>query len=85
LHTVASASEETDRLDRRNQPPGRANRRKSHTKAVDEARRQADTIVRALAEGAEKIGAVVGLITNIAQPDQPAAQDFQEICLAIRA
>jgi len=34
-------------------------------KAVDDAKRT-DTIVRALAEGAEKIGAVVGLITNIA-------------------
>jgi methyl-accepting chemotaxis protein len=34
-------------------------------KAVDDAKRT-DGIVRALAEGAEKIGAVVGLITNIA-------------------
>ena len=34
-------------------------------KAVDDARRT-DGIVRALAEGAEKIGIVVGLITNIA-------------------
>ena len=31
-----------------------------------------DAIVHALAEGAEKIGAVVGLITSIAGSDQPA-------------
>ena len=42
-----------------------ASRRRITGKAVADAKRT-DAIVRALAEGAEKIGHVVGLITNIA-------------------
>ena len=41
------------------------------SRAVDDAKRT-DVIVRALAEGAEKIGAVVGLITNIASQTTPS-------------
>ena len=54
----------TDSLHRRDQPAGRTIL-ENHRKAVDDAKRT-DTIVHALAQGAEKIGTVVGLITDIA-------------------
>jgi methyl-accepting chemotaxis protein len=64
LHSVAAATEELSvsiaEISRQV-----AQSSKITDKAVDDARRT-DGIVRALAEGAEKIGAVVGLITNIA-------------------
>lgn len=64
LQTVASAAEELAAS------IAEINRQVAHSsaitsKAVDDAKRT-DGIVRALAEAAEKIGAVVGLITNIA-------------------
>ncbi len=64
LHTVASASEELTAS------IAEISRQVAQSatitgKAVADAKRT-DAIVRALAEGAEKIGAVVGLITNIA-------------------
>ena len=64
LHSVASASEElTASIHEISRQVAQSS--KITGKAVDDAKRT-DTIVRALAEGAEKIGAVVGLITNIA-------------------
>jgi methyl-accepting chemotaxis protein len=64
LHSVASASEElTASIHEISRQVAQSS--KITGKAVDDARRT-DVIVRALAEGAEKIGAVVGLITNIA-------------------
>ncbi len=64
MQTVASAAEE---LTASIAEIGRqvAQSSKITGKAVDDATRT-DAIVRALAEGAEKIGAVVGLITDIA-------------------
>ncbi len=64
VQTVAAASEE---LAMSIQEISRqvARSAKMTSKAVEDARRT-DTIVRALAEGAEKIGHVVGLITSIA-------------------
>ena len=64
LQTVASAAEE---LTASIGEIGRQVAQSSTitTKAVDDAKRT-DAIVRALAEGPEKIGTVVGLITNIA-------------------
>jgi methyl-accepting chemotaxis protein len=64
MQTVASAAEE---LTASISEIGRqvAQSSKITGKAVDDAKRT-DVIVRALAEGAEKIGAVVGLITDIA-------------------
>jgi methyl-accepting chemotaxis protein len=64
LHSVASASEELTasiaEISRQVEQSATIT-----DKAVADAKRT-DAIVRALAEGAEKIGAVVGLITNIA-------------------
>jgi methyl-accepting chemotaxis protein len=64
VQTVAAAAEE---LAGSIQEIGRqvSESTKMTGKAVDEANRT-DTIVRALAEGAQKIGDVVGLITSIA-------------------
>jgi methyl-accepting chemotaxis protein len=64
VHSVASASEQLTASIRE---IGRQVAQSSRItgKAVDDARRT-DAMVRALAEGAEKIGAVVGLITDIA-------------------
>ncbi|HEY0184625.1 MAG TPA: methyl-accepting chemotaxis protein [Rhodopila sp.] len=64
LHTVASASEQlTASIAEISRQVSQSS--KITGKAVEDAKRT-DMIVRALAEGAEKIGAVVGLITNIA-------------------
>jgi methyl-accepting chemotaxis protein len=64
LQTVASAAEElTASIGEISRQVAQSARISG--KAVDDAKRT-DTIVHALAEGAEKIGAVVGLITNIA-------------------
>jgi methyl-accepting chemotaxis protein len=64
LHSVASASEElTASIAEISRQMAQSS--KITSKAVDDAR-HTDTIVRALADGAEKIGAVVGLITDIA-------------------
>jgi methyl-accepting chemotaxis protein len=64
LSTVVSASEElTASIGEISRQVAQSS--KITNKAVDDAKRT-DAIVRALAEGAEKIGAVVGLITNIA-------------------
>jgi methyl-accepting chemotaxis protein len=64
MHTVAAASEElTASISEISRQVAQSS--KITTKAVEDARRT-DAIVRALAEGAEKIGTVVGLITNIA-------------------
>ena len=64
LHTVASASEElTASIAEISRQVAQSS--KITGQAVADAKRT-DAIVRALAEGAEKIGAVVGLITNIA-------------------
>jgi methyl-accepting chemotaxis protein len=64
LSTVASATEElTASISEINRQVAQSS--KITGKAVDDAKRT-DAIVHALAEGAEKIGAVVGLITNIA-------------------
>ena len=65
VQTVAAVGRGTQRLDLRNQPPGRAVRRRSPSQAVSDARRT-DVTVRALAEGAQRIGKVVELIRNIA-------------------
>ena len=64
VHSVASASEQLTASIRE---IGRQVAQSSRItgKAVEDARRT-DAMVRALAEGAEKIGAVVGLITDIA-------------------
>jgi methyl-accepting chemotaxis protein len=64
LQTVASAAEElTASIGEISGQVARSS--KITDKAVEDAK-HTDGIVRALAEGAEKIGAVVGLITNIA-------------------
>ena len=65
-HAEAEPGPTPDRLGgiKRLRRPGQHLRRHAGT-AVDDARRT-DGIVRALAAGAERIGAVVGLITNIA-------------------
>jgi methyl-accepting chemotaxis protein len=64
LQTVASAAEElTASIGEISRQVAQSARISG--KAVDDAKRT-DTIVHALADGAEKIGAVVGLITNIA-------------------
>jgi methyl-accepting chemotaxis protein len=64
LHSVASASEElTASIAEISRQMVQSS--KITSKAVDDAR-HTDGIVRALAEGAEKIGAVVGLIADIA-------------------
>ena len=64
LHCVASASEElTASIAEISRQMVQSS--KITSKAVDDAR-HTDGIVRALAEGAEKIGAVVGLIADIA-------------------
>jgi methyl-accepting chemotaxis protein len=64
LQTVASAAEElTASIGEISRQVTQSS--KITTKAVDDAKRT-DAIVHALAQGAEKIGAVVGLITNIA-------------------
>jgi len=64
LQTVAAATEElTSSIGEINRQVAQS--AKITTRAVDDAKRT-DVIVHALAEGAEKIGAVVGLITTIA-------------------
>jgi methyl-accepting chemotaxis protein len=64
LQTVASATEElTASISEINRQVAQS--AKISGKAVDDAKRT-DAIVQTLAEGAEKIGAVVGLITDIA-------------------
>jgi len=64
LHTVAAASEElTASIHEINRQVAQS--ATITGKAVEDAKRT-DAIVHALAEGAEKIGAVVGLITSIA-------------------
>jgi methyl-accepting chemotaxis protein len=64
LHTVASATEElTSSIAEISRQVAQSS--KISDKAVEDAKRT-DAIVQALADGAEKIGAVVGLITNIA-------------------
>jgi methyl-accepting chemotaxis protein len=64
LQTVAAATEElTSSIGEINRQVAQSS--KITGKAVDDAKRT-DVIVHALAEGAEKIGAVVGLITTIA-------------------
>lgn len=64
LQTVASAAEElTSSIDEISRQVAQSS--KISGRAVDDARRT-DAIVHALAEGAEKIGTVVGLITSIA-------------------
>jgi methyl-accepting chemotaxis protein len=64
LQSVASAAEElTASIGEISRQVAQSSRISG--KAVDDAKRT-DVIVHALAEGAEKIGAVVGLITNIA-------------------
>jgi len=64
VQTVASAAEElTASIGEISRQVAQS--AKITTKAVDDARKT-DTVVRALAEGAQKIGAVVGLINTIA-------------------
>jgi methyl-accepting chemotaxis protein len=75
LQTVASAAEELTAS------IGEISRQVSQSskitgKAVDDAKRT-DAIVHALAQGAEKIGAVVGLITNIASQTNLLHQKFR--------
>ena len=73
MQTVASAAEElTASIGEISRQVAQSS--KITAKAVDDAKRT-DAIVHALAEGAEKIGAVVGLITRHCQPDQsPGAE-----------
>ena len=64
MQTVAAAAEElTASIGEISRQVAQSS--KITTRAVDDAKRT-DAIVHALAEGAEKIGAVVGLITSIA-------------------
>ena len=65
MQTVASAAEELTAVHRCDQLGSVAQSSRITAKAVDDAKRT-DVIVHALAEGAEKIGAVVGMITDIA-------------------